>query len=106
MSSATAATQVWFGTRCAKLPEALQVVRVSYKILLALPGALYVSYVSIRDVCQKTRETVGIFPKSGTPQFGNPMFVRRKKIGLFCILGQFGTFLVFTKMLLSGWYYG
>ena len=37
----------------------------------------------IRDVCQKK---MGIFPKSGkpphppSPQFGNPMFVREKKL--------------------------
>ena len=48
------------------------------------------------------RGNVGIFPKSGTPlpspQFGNPMFVKKKKYGLFCILGPFSS--------LFGWYYG
>ena len=31
----------------------------------------------------KKGENVGIFPKSGTPQFGNPMFVREKKIMVY-----------------------
>ena len=79
MSSATAATQVWFGTRCAKLPEALQVVRVSYKILLALPGALYVSYVCIRDVCQQKKGKMwDIFPSPGPPVW-EPHVCERKK---------------------------
>ena len=44
---------------------------------------------------------MGIFSKSETalfPQFGNPMFVREKNYGLFCILGPLGTFLVLTKI--------
>ena len=55
-------------------------------------NSLYFTYPQLqyKGRCQKKqRESVGIFPKSGTPPppFGNVMFLREKNYGLFCILG-------------------
>ena len=44
----------------------------------------------VRDACQKKRENVGIFPKSGTPPppcLGMTRLFEKKNHGLFCILG-------------------
>ena len=50
----------------------------------------------LRDVCQKKRENVGIFPKSGTPlpPFGNVMFLREKKLWFILHFRTLGTFIV------------
>ena len=44
---------------------------------------------------------MGIFPKTGTPpspQFRNPMFVKKKKLWFILLFRTLGTFLIFTKM--------
>ena len=84
------------------------------------PKSLYMSFVPmpilhiqcqfIKGSLPKTkRENVGIFPKSGTslplPPFLEP-HVCEKKLCFFLHYRTLGIFLVFTKMLLSGWYYG
>ena len=67
-------------------------------------------YITWGTSAKKKRENVGIFPMSGTPPpsplFGNPMFVRKKKLWFILHFRTLGTFLVFTKMFTYGWYYG
>ena len=60
------------------------------------------SHLGMLPMPKKTRENVGIFPKSGTPppspQFRNPMFLRENKLWFILHFRTLGTFLVFTKM--------
>ena len=57
---------------------------------------------AFRDVCKKTGKMWEFFQSQGpptpSPQFGNAMFVRRKKSWFILHFRTLGTFLVFTKM--------
>ena len=67
-----------------------------------------VNTLSIRDVTRKKTGKCGNFSQVGDspPLFGNVKFVRRKKLWVILHFRTLGTFLVFTKIFLSGWYHG